>query len=137
MQEHALLEFRTKYCSLPNHVYEFMNDRLCLSPIWQGFKCTIILRQPAKNVERTCEFVSISSMIGRGIICSHGHVRLPVARSIIDDRFEYNWMNRSCEVFSLFMQMCYWRFKNVRKSRHTIISFHTRFACEDDLILFN
>jgi len=51
MQEYALLEFRTKYCSLPNYVYGFMNDRLCLSPIWQGFKCMIILRSSTARQE--------------------------------------------------------------------------------------
>lgn len=70
---------------LPNRVFEFANDRLCrqLAGI-QMHDDLAIINRPTKNVGRMCEFVIISSLIG-GIICSHGHVCLPIARSIIDN----------------------------------------------------
>lgn len=84
-----------------------------------------------------CEFVIISSMIG-GIICSHGHVRLPVARDIID-----NCSSIIGRIIAEKHPRYLWRCvvigesQECQKVRGAIISFPTQSAREDDLIPFN
>lgn len=93
-------------------------------------------QQTAKNVERICEFVIISSMIG-GIICSHGHVRLPAARDIID-----NCSRIIGRIVAVKRSRYLWRCVVIGESQEcqkvggAIISFPTQSACED-LIPFN
>lgn len=72
-------------------------------------------------------------MIG-GIICSHGHACLPVARSTIDDRSSI--IGRIAAAKRYLCRCVIIGESRMSESRGAIISFHTRSVCED-LIPFN